>query len=61
MQTPLLDSTSLFRVVHFFDVFAAVLFAAAGALVASRKGLDVMAFMWLAVVPASWRHRRDLL
>ena len=46
----MLDPASLFRLVHFFDVVAAVLFAASGALVASRKGLDVIAFMWLAVV-----------
>ena len=31
-------------------MFAAVLFAASGSLVASRKRLDVMGFMWLAVV-----------
>lgn len=33
-----------------FDVLAAVVFAVSGALVASRKGLDVMGFMWLAVI-----------
>lgn len=32
------------------DVLAAVVFAVSGALVASRKGLDVMGFMWLAVI-----------
>jgi uncharacterized membrane protein YeiH len=46
----LLDPASLFRLVHFFDVLAAVVFAASGALVASRKRLDVMGFMWLAVI-----------
>ena len=35
---------------HFVDVLAAVVFAASGSLVASRKGLDVVAFMWLAVI-----------
>lgn len=50
MQTTLVDSANLFRLVHFFDVLAAVVFAVSGALVASRKGLDVMAFMWLAVI-----------
>jgi hypothetical protein len=30
--------------------FAVFVFAVSGALVASRKGLDVMSFMWLAVV-----------
>ena len=50
MQTPLVDPANLFRLVHFFDILAAVVFAVSGALVASRKGLDVMGFMWLAVV-----------
>lgn len=50
MQSTLIDSTNLFRLVHFFDVLAAVVFAVSGALVASRKGMDVIGFMWLAVV-----------
>lgn len=50
MQPPLVDSENLFRLVHFFDVLAAIVFAVSGALVASRKGLDVMAFMWFAVI-----------
>ena len=50
MQQIAVDSANLFRLVHFFDVLAAVVFAVSGALVASRKGLDVMAFMWLAVI-----------
>jgi uncharacterized membrane protein YeiH len=50
MQPPLVDTASLFRLVHFFDVAAAVVFAVSGALVASRKRLDVMAFMWFAVI-----------
>jgi uncharacterized membrane protein YeiH len=49
MQT-FVDSANLFRLVHFFDVLAAVVFAVSGALVASRKGMDVMGFMWLAVI-----------
>jgi uncharacterized membrane protein YeiH len=36
--------------VHWFDVLAAVVFAVSGALVAWRKGLDIMGFMWLAVI-----------
>ena len=44
------DSANLFRLVHFFDILAAVVFAVSGALVASRKGLDVIAFMWFAVI-----------
>jgi uncharacterized membrane protein YeiH len=50
MQPIAVDSASLFRLVHFFDVLAAIVFAVSGALVASRKGLDVMAFMWFAVI-----------
>ena len=48
MPTSFVDP--LFRLVQFFDVLAAVVFAVSGALVASRKGLDVMAFMWFAVI-----------
>ena len=50
MQTPIIDPADLFRLVHFFDILAAVVFAVSGALVASRKGMDVMGFMWLAVI-----------
>src|SRR6476661_2403563 len=50
MQSTLVDSTNLFRRVHFFDILAAVVFAVSGALVASRQRLDVMGFMWLAVI-----------
>ena len=50
MQSATIDPANLVRLVHFFDVLAAVVFAVSGALVASRKGLDVMGFMWLAVI-----------
>jgi uncharacterized membrane protein YeiH len=50
MQDTLVEPASLFRLVHFFDVLAAIVFAVSGALVASRKRLDVMAFMWFAVI-----------
>jgi uncharacterized membrane protein YeiH len=50
MQPIAVDPANLFRLVHFFDILAAVVFAVSGALVASRKGLDVMAFMWFAVI-----------
>lgn len=50
MQTIAVDSENLFRLVQFFDVLAAIVFAVSGSLVASRKGLDVMAFMWFAVI-----------
>src|SRR5919112_6201079 len=50
MQSPAIDPANLFRLVHFFDVLAAVVFAVSGSLVASRKGLDVMGFMWFAVI-----------
>ena len=50
MQPVAVDSANLFRLIHLFDVLAAVVFAVSGALVASRKRLDVMAFMWFAVI-----------
>lgn len=50
MESTLIDSANLFRLVQLFDVLAAVVFAVSGALVASRKGLDVMGFMWFAVI-----------
>ena len=50
MQNPVVDPANLFFLVYFFDVLAAIVFAVSGALVASRKGLDVMAFMWFAVI-----------
>src|SRR5688500_14553497 len=50
MQSTMIESANLFRLVHFFDVVAAVVFAVSGGLVASRRGMDVMGFMWLAVV-----------
>lgn len=50
MQSTMIESANLFRLVHFFDVLAAVVFAVSGALVASRKGMDVMGFMWFAVI-----------
>jgi len=37
------------RLVQFFDVLAAVVFAVSGAMVASRKRMDIVGFMWLAV------------
>lgn len=50
MQTTLVDPANLFRLIYFFDILAAVVFAVSGALVASRKKLDVMGFMWFAVI-----------
>lgn len=50
MPLPAYDAATLFRLVYWFDIFAVVVFAISGALVASRKRLDVMGFMWLAVV-----------
>ncbi len=50
MQPPVIDPADLFRIVHFFDVLAAIVFAVSGALVASRQGLDVVGFIWLAVI-----------
>jgi uncharacterized membrane protein YeiH len=50
MQPPVLDPADLFRLVQLLDILAAVVFAISGALVASRKGMDVMGFMWLAAI-----------
>ena len=50
MQVPVVDPANLFRLVYFFDVLAAIVFAVSGAVVASRKNLDVMGFMWFAVI-----------
>jgi uncharacterized membrane protein YeiH len=50
MQPNLVDPEHLSRLVHFFDIIAAVVFAVSGALVASRKNLDVMAFIWFGVI-----------
>src|SRR6476620_802627 len=50
MQASLVDPANLFRLVHCFDVLAAVVFAVSGAVVASRKNMDVMGFMWFAVI-----------
>src|SRR3954469_9189956 len=50
MQSSLIDPESLFRLVHFFDILAAIVFAVSGSLVASRKNMDIMGFMWLAVI-----------
>ena len=50
MQPSLVDPEHLSRLVHFFDILAAVVFAVSGSLVASRKRLDLMAFIWFAVI-----------
>jgi uncharacterized membrane protein YeiH len=50
MQTTLADPAHLSRLIHVFDILAAVVFAVSGALVASRKRMDVMGFMWFAVI-----------
>jgi uncharacterized membrane protein YeiH len=46
----MVDTANLFRLLPFFDILAAVVFAVSGSLVASRKGMDVMGFMWFAVI-----------
>jgi len=38
------------ELIFIIDMLAAVTFAVSGALVASRKGLDILGFMWLAVI-----------
>jgi uncharacterized membrane protein YeiH len=50
MQPPFFDFANLFRLLQLLDILAAVVFAVSGALVASRKGMDVMGFMWFAVI-----------
>lgn len=50
MDTTITDSGNLFQLLYYFDVFAAIVFAVSGALVASRKGMDVMGFVWFAVI-----------
>jgi uncharacterized membrane protein YeiH len=50
MPTTLIDSENLLRLVQFFDILAAIVFAVSGSLVASRKSMDVMGFMWFAVI-----------
>jgi len=50
MPTIPIDSVDIFRLLPFVDVLAAIVFAVSGALVASRKGMDVIGFMWLAVL-----------
>jgi uncharacterized membrane protein YeiH len=50
MQLTPYDSVNVVRLLYWFDIFSVVVFAVSGSLVASRKRLDVMGFMWLAVV-----------
>lgn len=50
MQGEILDTANLLRLVQIFDVLAAIVFAASGSLVAARKGMDLVGFMWLAVI-----------
>ncbi len=44
------DLEAFSQLMPVIDILAMVVFAASGALVASRKGLDVVGFMWLAVL-----------
>ena len=50
MELTAYESVNLLRLLYWFDIFASVVFAVSGSLVAARKRLDVMGFMWLAVV-----------
>jgi uncharacterized membrane protein YeiH len=50
MQLTTYESVNLLRLLYWFDIFAVVVFAVSGSIVAARKRLDVMGFMWLAVV-----------
>jgi uncharacterized membrane protein YeiH len=49
----MVDPANLYRLVHFFDILAALVFAVSGALVASRKGMDLMGFTGSPSLPAS--------
>ena len=60
MQITLLNTTELFRIVYLFDILAAVVFAVSGALVASRKNLDVMGFMWFSVITGAGEALRRI-
>lgn len=44
------DLVELSRLTFVTDMLAAVAFAISGSLVASRKGLDILGFMWLAIL-----------
>ncbi len=44
------DLETFSQLMPLIDILAVVVFAATGALVASRKGLDLLGFMWLAVL-----------
>lgn len=44
------DFISLSDLMFVIDILAVIVFAASGALVASRKGLDLLGFMWLATL-----------
>ncbi|MEX0976257.1 MAG: trimeric intracellular cation channel family protein [Woeseia sp.] len=44
------DLISLSDLMFVIDILAVIVFAATGALVASRKGLDLLGFMWLATL-----------
>ncbi|MEQ8332847.1 trimeric intracellular cation channel family protein [Nisaea sp.] len=44
------DIVELSRLTFVMDMLAAVAFAISGSLVASRKGLDILGFMWLAIL-----------
>lgn len=50
MNLTVVDPASLSWLIVSFDLLAAMVFAVSGALVASRKGMDVMGFMWFAVI-----------
>jgi uncharacterized membrane protein YeiH len=50
MPPTVLEPAQIYRLVQVFDVLAAMVFAVSGSLVASRKGMDVVGFMWLGVI-----------
>lgn len=46
----MLEIAASFHFTFVTDMLAAVSFAVSGSLVASRQGLDIVGFMWLAVL-----------
>lgn len=52
MEPLSVDPANLFRLVHFFDILAAIVFAVSGSLVASRKRLDLIHWASVRSIPS---------
>jgi uncharacterized membrane protein YeiH len=53
--------TDLPTILTVLDLAAAVVFATTGALVASRKEMDILGFMWLGVITGIGGHHHPAL